>query len=97
LSYYYSRCSHYRDIAVDCEGEVILLNPAWNMIKFLCLVPCMNGSIRLAGGSSPNSGRVEVCMNNTWGLICPDDWDNNDSAVICHQLGFLKAGTIIIG
>jgi hypothetical protein len=57
----------------------------------------MNASIRLAGGSSPNSGRVEICMNNTWGLICPDDWDNNDAAVICHQLGFLRAGTIIIG
>ena len=60
-----------------------------------CLVPCMNGSIRLEGDSSQNSGRVEVRINNTWTLICPDDWDNNDSAVICHQLGYLRAGIIV--
>ena len=65
------------------------------MRTFLCLVPCVNGSIRLTGGSSQSSGEVEVCINNTWRLICPDDWDNNDSAVICHQLGYLRAGIII--
>ena len=58
------------------------------------IVPCTNGSIRLTGSSSPNSGRVEVCMNNTWGLICPEYWDNNDATVICRQLGYLSAGII---
>ena len=56
----------------------------------------MNGSIRLAGSSYANSGRVEVCVNNMWGLICPDNWDNNDVAVVCRQLGYLSSGTYVI-
>ena len=61
----------------------------------LFIVPCMNGSIRLVGSSYANHGRVEICMNNTWGLICSDYWDNNDVAVICHQLGYLSTGTMM--
>ena len=63
------------------------------IMRFLT-APCTNGSIQLTGGSTPNSGRVEVCMNNTWGLICRDYWDNNDVAVICRQLGYLSAGIL---
>lgn len=55
----------------------------------------MNGSIRLAGSSYANSGRIEVCVNNTWGLICPDHWDNNDVAVICRQLGYISSGKFV--
>ena len=57
---------------------------------------CVNGSIRLASTTYNNQGIVEVCVNNTWGTICPDYWDTDDAAVACRQLGYNGTGIIII-
>lgn len=45
--------------------------------------------IRLAKGSAPDNGRVEVFVNGQWGTICKDQYfDNTDANVICKYLGF---------
>ena len=54
--------------------------------------PCIEGDIRLAGTTSPSSGRVEVCVGGVWGTVTDDAWGSQDSRVACRQLGFWDNG-----
>ncbi|GFR51391.1 hypothetical protein Agub_g13827 [Astrephomene gubernaculifera] len=47
--------------------------------------------VRLAGGSTPQEGRVEVLSpadNTTWGLVYEEGWDARDAHVVCRELGW---------
>ena len=57
---------------------------------------CASGSLRLIGGESRLSGRVEICLNDAWGTVCDDLFDNNAAAVACAQLtGFSQQGRVL--
>ena len=57
---------------------------------------CENGDVRLTGGRHYREGRVEVCRNQQWGRVCDDQWDTNDSAIVCRQLGLSEDGISIL-
>lgn len=49
---------------------------------------CVEGDVRLVGGSDAKEGRVEICRDNVWGTVCNDGWnDDNNAFVVCNQLG----------
>ena len=43
--------------------------------------------MKLVGGSKSTEGRVEVCMDSTWSIVC-GYWNSMDSQVVCRQLGY---------
>ena len=53
---------------------------------------CTSGDIRLVGGASNLEGRVEICVNATWGTVCDFNWGTADANVACGQLGFSRSG-----
>ena len=55
---------------------------------------CTQGRIRLVGGWTSREGRVEICVDGTWGTVCDDGWGYNDARVVCRQLGFPTLGEI---
>lgn len=58
----------------------------------MSFLACSNGELRLEGGAQATEGRVEICVNNTWGTVCDDGWGTNDASVVCRQLGFSPVG-----
>ena len=61
---------------------------------FDTLALCKGGDIQLAGGSYNNVGRIDLCVNGSWGTICGNSFDNKDASVACRQLGYSSFGKL---
>ena len=100
FSYFYPGTGHISLDDVACAGsEKRLIDCTYDSITSDCshqddiAVNCYSncsthGDIQLVGGSLPNEGRVEVCVNGHWGTVCDNGWDSKDTQVVCRKLGY---------
>ncbi|XP_062596439.1 antigen WC1.1-like [Saccostrea cucullata] len=74
------------------QGNTTTCTPGgkWSPLSLICE---FLGSIRLQSGSSPNEGRVELSINNTWGTICDDAWTETEARVVCQMMGYTGIAT----
>ena len=56
---------------------------------------CTDGDVRLTGGSSEAEGTVEVCSDNTWGMVSGLGWGEEDAQVVCRQLRYQAEGDVL--
>ena len=54
------------------------------------------GEVRLADGPSSREGRVDICVNRRWYTPCQDNWEIEETRVVCRELGFCQQGGVLV-
>jgi len=80
---------------LDCPANDIGVNNCGHSedVGVICGAAAAVVPVRLAGGSGPHEGRLEVNVDGVWGTVCDDWFETVDAQVVCAQLG-LSGGAV---
>ncbi|XP_053387738.1 scavenger receptor cysteine-rich domain superfamily protein-like [Mercenaria mercenaria] len=81
-----------------------------SFVKFyafpICVLYCLDAvltstddigvKVRLAGGTSNGTGRLEVFFNGQWSTVYSRSFDQNDAEVVCTMLGYQNRGLVSV-
>ncbi|PIK36546.1 hypothetical protein BSL78_26621 [Apostichopus japonicus] len=87
-------CHTYKDQCTSCPDSTYLLENR-------CVEDCedklsqgpLSKRARLVGGTSVFEGRLEVFHDGQWGTVCDDEWNIQNTRVVCKELQ-LGDGTV---
>ena len=66
--------------------------------QFIYFIHFIGLEFRLANGTTPKSGRIEIGIDGTWGTICGHAFLGNEAAdVICKQMNYKGGRTLEMG
>ncbi|XP_022110198.1 deleted in malignant brain tumors 1 protein-like [Acanthaster planci] len=93
-------CEHSEDAAVICT--VLTTAPmvtttlrSTTSRSITADLPVEDSALRLAGGTLPSNGRLEVYYQGQWGTVCDDKWGLRNAQVVCRQLGYGSADPVL--
>ena len=77
------------EAGVNCSSKFCVKPSAAYYYRAISDPECNETDIRLIDGPAASIGRVEICLNGMWGLVCDNGWDDRDAQVVCRQLGYV--------
>ncbi|XP_063109530.1 CD5 antigen-like isoform X2 [Cavia porcellus] len=80
------KCSGQEATIQDCDSGPLKRNSCshYDDTWVECEDAC---ELKLVGGDSMCSGRLEVLHKDKWGTVCDDNWGDLEDQVVCKQLG----------